>query len=86
MWRPGRGADPGESWLLQPSADLGGVAALHTRGRRIPDDQRQIRYFSGYVLYARFLTDPVEPQAIGTTTDRGGLEQAEALAAEHERR
>ncbi|SDS54903.1 hypothetical protein SAMN04488570_2131 [Nocardioides scoriae] len=83
VWRPAAGGDPGESWLLQPS-ELGGVAALHTRGRPIPDDERRIRYYSGYVLWARSLTDAVEPQAIGTTTDRQGLEQAEALAAEHQ--
>lgn len=72
VWRPASGTDPGESWLLQPS-DLGGVAALHVQGRRMPAEQRQVRYFSGYVLYADSLTDPVQPQALGTTTDREGL-------------
>lgn len=84
VWRPAQGEDPGESWLLKPSG-LGGVAGLHVAdGRRIPADPGQIRYLSGFVLYGRYLTDPVEPQAIGTTTDRKSLERAEALAAEHE--
>lgn len=84
VWRPARADDPGESWLLQPS-ELGGVAGLHVaEGRRMPAGDQRIRFYSGFVMYAAYLTDPIEPQAIGLTTTREALESAEARSADHE--
>ncbi|QIK65653.1 hypothetical protein G7072_04250 [Nocardioides sp. HDW12B] len=83
VWRPARGEDPGESWLLQPApSPLGGVGALHVVGRRMPDGPRNV-IFSGYRRYdgsSGRLTDPLETSAIGLTTASSRIDQVEKRA------
>ena len=74
IWRPARGADPGDAfvWFVR---DDGETVGFHSRGRRLPDNAKEAAGRAGLYWFSDGLDYPEAVRPLGYTTSRRLFEE-----------